>query len=510
MSRFEFVVAVRAHLLATLLALASTQVAGQTTTNSSQGLVTVTFQPTDEDMINPERGFSRFVEVTVSQDALNSGRAEGRSVFGLMITLGQFRDAPLSDAFLAQIQTAFNRGRIAGVKFIPRFRYDSTKAGRDAPVDLVLRHIAQVTSLLHANKDVIVNVEAGFIGAWGEWHSSVNGLTGASFGSEVNDRTRAIVAALLEAVPTDRMIALRTPRYKKQLIGDDRNLTLTEAFSGSDRARIGFHNDCFLASSTDVGTYASGQREAELDWLHKETRYVPHGGETCSAAEGALPFIACNNAIHEMNYTNWRTLNILWNPAVYKYWQANGCMGEIRRRLGYRFVLKSAKAPPSVASGGLLRLHLEVTNTGFATPLNERPVEAVLRHAGSSRTHFLPLETDPRRWWNGETRNHTFSVALPADVTPGEYNLLVNLPDAAPTLRKDSRYSIRFANIGTWEASTGFNKLGLRVIVTRSRLGRLMRGERSVQGPQIIHRPLHRHSLPSIPPANSRSRASGK
>jgi hypothetical protein len=57
-------------------------------------------------------------------------------------------------------------------------------------------------------------------------------------------------------------------------------------------------------------------------------------------------------------------------------------------------------------------------------------------------------------------------VTLPAEVTPGEYDLLLNLPDAAPALRTDPRYSIRFANTGTWEESTGFNKLRLRVKVT--------------------------------------------
>lgn len=455
----------RTILLAALLALASIQPTAQVPSDRSERLVTVNFQSTEEDIINPERGFSRFAEVTVSQDALNAGRAEGRSVFGLMITLSEFRDVLLSDAFLAQIQTAFDRGRVAGVKFIPRFRYDRTAEGRDAPLNLVLQHIAQVTPLLHANKDLIVNVEAGFIGAWGEWHSSANGLTRPFFGSEVNERTRAIIAALLKAVPTDRMIAVRTPRYKRQLMGDDRNLTLPEAFSGSDRARIGFHNDCFLANSTDSGTYARGRRKEELEWLHKETRYVPHAGETCSATSSALPFMNCDNAVQELNYTNWRTLNIGWHPAVYKFWEVNGCMGEVRRRLGYRFVLKSAKAPVSVPAGGSLRLHLEVRNTGFATPLNERPVEAVLRHAGTARTHFLPLDADPRRWWNGETHNYTFRIALPSDVTRGEYELLLNLPDAAPALRKDPRYSIRFANMDTWEDPTGFNKLRLRVAV---------------------------------------------
>jgi hypothetical protein len=450
-------------ILATLLALFPGPV--HTPRNQNPVLVSATFEETNEDIINPERGFSRFAEVTVSEETLTSGRAQGHSVFGLMITMSQFRDAPLSDAFLAQIQTAFDRGRAAGVKFIPRFRYDRSAAGHDAPLALVLQHIGQVTPLLHANKDVIVNVEAGFIGAWGEWHSSSNGLTGKAFGGEVNDSTRAIVTALLKAVPLDRMIAVRTPRYKKQFLGDDRNLSAKEAFSGSDRARLGFHNDCFLASPTDTGTYATGRRQAELDWLHNETRYVPHGGETCSAAAAALPYIACDNAIREMNYTNWRTLNVGWHPAVYKRWEADGCMGEIRRRLGYRFVLKSATAPASLAAEGTLRLELEVSNAGFATPLNERPVEAVLRHVSSTRTHFLPLDTDPRRWWNGETRTDTFSVALAAEVAPGEYDLLLNLPDAAPALRKDPRYSIRFANTGTWQESTGFNNLGLRVHV---------------------------------------------
>ncbi len=457
---------VAAVVLSTVFVLFTTPAAAQRPPAHRQGLVTATFEPTDENIINPERGFSRFAEVTVSQNALNSGRNQGHSVFGLMITMNQFRETPLSATFLNQIQTAFNRARVAGVKFIPRFRYDSTAAGRDAPLDLVLHHIEQVTPLLQANKDVIVNLETGFIGAWGEWHNSTNNLVDASFGSEVNDSSRAIVAALLAAVPTDRMIAVRTPRYKKQLMGDDLNLTLEEAFSGSDRARIGFHNDCFLASETDFGTYAGGQRQAELDWLHEETRTLPHVGETCSAGETALPYIACENAIYEMDYTHWRNLNILWNPAVYTYWEANGCMGEIRRRLGYRFVLKSAKAPVSVPAGRSLRLHLEVSNEGFATPLNERPVEAVLRRVETGETHVLPLQADPRRWWSGETRNYPLRVDLPAAVTPGEYDVLVNLPDAAPTLRNDPRYSIRFANAGTWEAATGFNNLGLRVIVT--------------------------------------------
>ncbi len=462
--------AVVALVLMALFASFGGSAAQQGQPDHSQGLVTVTFEPTDEDIINPERGFSRFENHTVSLNALRNRRSQGHSVIGLQITMSNFRETPISDAFLAQVQTAFDRARLAGVKLIPRFRYDSTAEGRDAPLELVLHHIQQIAPLLQANKDVIMNLEAGFIGAWGEWHSSVNNLTDTAegfFGREVNDSTRAIVAALLDALPADRMIAVRTPRYKRQLMGDDRTLTPKEAFTGSDRARIGFHNDCFLASSTDFGTYASGERQAELDWLHKETRYVPHVGETCSAGETALPFISCANALYEMEYNHWTSLNLSWHPDVYQYWEANGCMDEVRRRLGYRFVLKSAKAPVSVPAGGSLRLHLEISNEGFAAPFNERPVEVALRAVDGGQTFLLPLGADARYWASGETGNYPLRVDLPAEVLPGEYEILVNLPDAAPTLRNDPRYSIRFANAGTWEEETGYNKLGLRVFVTR-------------------------------------------
>jgi Domain of unknown function (DUF4832)/Domain of unknown function (DUF4874) len=433
----------------------------------SQGLVKVEFEPTDADIINPERGFSQFGTHPLNLNTLNNGRNQGRSVFGMMVNLNNFRSTPISDTFLNALQTSFNNVRTAGVKVKLRFRYDSTAAGQDAPLELVLHHIEQITPLLERNSDVIMHLESGFIGAWGEWHSSSNNLVNHwedNFGNEVNDSTRAIVDALLEALPEDRMISVRTPRYKHQLVGDTKNLTNREAFSGTPRSRIGFYNDCFLSNETDWGTFAD--RDADLAWLGTESLYVPMAGETCSADEDAAPYIACPNAIREMDGTHWNALNINWNPAVYAHWQATGCMDDVRERLGYRFVLESAKAPRSVPEGGSLRLHLEVTNAGFATPFNERPVEAVLRDVATRETHVLPLNADPRRWWSGETHNYPFRVQLPAEVGAGTYDVLVNLPDAAETLRDDPRYSIRLANESTWEPATGFNDLGLRVIVT--------------------------------------------
>ena len=54
------------------------------------------------------------------------------------------------------------------------------------------------------------------------------------------------------------MIALRTPRQKTDLYGAT-PLTAAEAFTGSPRARIGAHNDCFLASITDDAATQTGR-----------------------------------------------------------------------------------------------------------------------------------------------------------------------------------------------------------------------------------------------------------
>ena len=57
------------------------------------------------------------------------------------------------------------------------------------------------------------------------------------------------------------------------------NLKSEEAFSSSiPCARIGIHNDCFLAPSGDQGTFLS---DDDRVWLTNEALYVMAGGESC-------------------------------------------------------------------------------------------------------------------------------------------------------------------------------------------------------------------------------------
>lgn len=115
-----------------------------------------------------------------------------------------------------------------------------------------------------------------------------------------------------------------------------------------------------------------------------------------------------------------------------------------------------------------MTLQLVMKNDGCAIPYNPRNVELVLRDLTNLSEHHLSLsQIDPRRWLPhpGQTETIDFDVVLPSDLPPGQYELLLNFPDPAPTLRERSTYSIRLANLDSWEATTGYNRLGLSILL---------------------------------------------
>ena len=149
----------------------------------------------------------------------------------------------LDDALLDSLSAGLAAVRAVGIKVTMRFVYNDG-FDPDAPKARVLEHIQQVKPLLAANADVIAAFQAGFIGAWGEWHSSTNGLA-------TPQNRKDILLAFLDAVPASRSVQIRTPMFKDEIFPGGA-LGSAEAFTGSARARTGHHNDCFLASVDDM------------------------------------------------------------------------------------------------------------------------------------------------------------------------------------------------------------------------------------------------------------------
>jgi hypothetical protein len=172
----------------------------------------VSYTEDSSDIANPERGFYHQLESRSDMpDALSNYSGtffanDKMTVVRRTYNMLSFRDAAISASFLDHITADFVYARSIGLKLNVRFAYTFNEAPphNDAPLSRILAHIAQLRPLLQANADVISHVDAGFIGRWGEWHTSSNG----------NDTTatmRTVLAALHEALPTTRTVVVRTP-----------------------------------------------------------------------------------------------------------------------------------------------------------------------------------------------------------------------------------------------------------------------------------------------------------
>lgn len=424
----------------------------------------ISYAPSTADVPNPERGFYQGVElgVELSENDLSWYPDQtGNRLLYFYLRLDDFRRRDLTPEYLTTLSDAFALARRAGVKTIVRFSYNDGETypapAPDATPQQVVRHIEQLAPVLAANKDGIAWFEAGFIGAWGEWHTSANGLDSPENKALVRD-------ALFAHFPNDRFILFRYPgdltRWYPQ------PLSAAQAFTPTDQARAGHHNDCFLASDDDWGTYYDNNDdtfkiEEWKTYLAQMTQFVPMSGETCNPNP---PRSDCATALAELERLHWTALNEEYHPAILQSWRQQGCYDEIRQRLGYRLSLLEANFPAQIRPGESLPVQIRLSNTGFASPLLLRPVYLVL--AGAEDTLPLALDVDPRRWQPGE---HTLEIspALPADLPPGTYQLALWLPDPAATLQADPRYAIRFANEGIWDDEHGWNVLGKIVILPR-------------------------------------------
>jgi hypothetical protein len=376
------------------------------------------FAEENGEVLNPDRGFY----------------GGDRPISLVKVYLGDYcNTATLPSSVLTSARAAMSAERDAGHRAVVRMLYaddgDLNACGRADAMSLAIieGHIAQLAPYWTEFADVIAYVQAGFLGMWGEWHS-VDAPAGTALAEDANNRER-VLRGLLDSVPSNRAIGVRRPRFRDEL-----------PFGAGDLARIGFHNDCFLSTATDYGTY-DGDRSVEewKDYTRGATTVVPIGGETCN---DDATYTACDHAVAEMERLRFAYLNIEYSQPVIARWRNEGCFDEIERRLGYRIVVRAVEAPASVAVGGALRMRLELENVGFAPPYSTRRARIVLRNGGTERT-LTPREPPDTRTWRPGTTTVDLIADLPADLDTGEWEVRLLLLEDVSDL---PAYAMLFAN----------------------------------------------------------------
>lgn len=424
----------------------------------------VTFTPSTEDFMNPERGFYLHIDTPGSLTAGNISGAvsKGHSVVLAAVDLGDFRSGPLSADFLNRLNQSFENVRKGGVKAIVRFAYDYC-ACPDAPLNVVLGHIQQLKPFFTENADVIAYVQAGFIGMWGEWHSSSNGLDSDANKLKIRD-------ALMDAIPSSIMIQFRyPPDFPKWY---NAPLAANQAFTGTTQARTAFHNDCYLANNTDLGTFPKGLTDPLKDYTNKMTEFVPFGGETCGTSEGSSQLrMSCADILREGKFFHQTYLNLYYDANFHARWKSEGCFNEVSRTQGYRFQLDKASHPTCVPRGSSFTVDVGLHNVGWSRIFSPRHLVIVLRHKTSGATITGAGVADMRALppQSSAPVNLHVTVKVPDTAAAGQYDVLIGMPDVWETTSKDPRYSVRFANGNNggqgWDAQAGLFRLGTTVNV---------------------------------------------
>ena len=495
---------------------------------ASSDPITMTYAEETRAFANPERGFYHGRGRTQEQPPSNSWPGLNKTavptwrdtehvrVVTQYYHLDPYKESDIPAEYIAIVEDDLNFVRAEGMKIVPRFTYSwdraSVPAGQlnDTTAYWTHRHIDTLIPVLARHADIIAFVEMGFVGLWGEFWGSDNDWTTdpPDYGAcstvqhyvDVFPDRQAARAALIQRVlnllPQQVKLTLRYPRDKRAMFRDDATgtdslpLSAAEAHTGMPKARVGFHNDSvFTGGEDEQNTFFrcsdSAFVEAQIDWQSQDALYVPQGGETGCPYDPA--YGECTVAKRRLEQRRFDVLNARFCPETVQAWRDGGCFDEIAARLGYRIRLTSAAlVAAALRPGGTFELSLEIVNDGYGKIYNERDFEIVARNQATGGEYFLQAEgQDPRFWLPGAAHQVHVTGGIPVGMPEGTYDVLAFLPDPAPALRNArvtnrsgdaaipqwSAYSIRLANQGVWDESTGYNDLGFDLTISGSAAG---------------------------------------
>jgi len=413
--------------------------------------------------------------------------------------LDGFIDRPLDAKKLALIDEGLATLRRRGLKAVLRFAYEKDMDRRGGPkLDTILGHIGQLKPIIRKNADVILVLQAGFVGAWGEWHSSTHGL------EKDHAALGAIVAGVLDALPPDLMTQVRVPKYKRWVLEQPGLAHLAP--------RIGFHDDGFLAGTTDGGTWPEGPHFAnpgnpEFDVMTRECPSLLVDGELFWSDQGGkidgiraaarlmLHHYASFSIAHSYSEREGKPYSIDdWIRAPLSierarearlsisdgYFEdgsgasiARTAFEYIRDHLGYRLELKRAEFAARIRTGDEVSFAIELANRGFSTIHNPRPVFLALIAPDERVVALVAEGVEPRAWQphapddpEAKPLVHSFSIRarIPKDIDPGWHLAGLWLPDGYESLRMDPRYAVRVANRDAPWWTDGAGRYGINIL----------------------------------------------
>lgn len=365
---------------------------------------------------------------------------------------------PLSAGMLAGIEERLSAFEGTGVRLVVRFTYNFGPIGpgaMDAPVNVISAHIDQLAPILLRHRDLIIALDAGFIGTWGEWHDSTNSNDTAAAQKTVLDKERAYFRG---AFP----VLVRYP-------GD-----LIQYSGGAPQVDLGVHDDAYASNAFDGGTWnpcignagycLSGHTSDELkSYAAKVSTTTLFTGEFGPIAPALQPCAALDQYSHtyHLQFTSVATTTLV-------FLKSEGCDTSFYNKVGVRIELHKATLTPEPASGRGLDLAVTLANAGYGRVVRPRPAKAVFLLDGRPAAETpIPLPDLDLRQLQPAAKPawQTFNIhlRLPEDFREGRSAIALVFPDPAPSLEAKPAYALPLNSIDdetqspVFDSATGYN-----------------------------------------------------
>lgn len=346
------------------------------------------------------------------------------------INLREYAGGEISDSGMAHLKELFSSFKKRGGSYILRFLYDWDGRNMESEphsLSVILRHMQQIGQVIRAYQDIIYLLQGLFIGNWGEMHSS-------RFMARV-DQMKLYDTLRMVSGP-DLLLSVRTPVQWRLLTGIPEGTEASDAHAlaaaGGKRGAqlLGLYNDGIMGSDTDLGSYAAGSREKELDFQELVCRVVPNGGEIVSGGE-ELDFgetvetlermhVSYLNRHHDQQVMDHFRNSTVPIPGI---WKGIDGMTYVERHLGYRFFISDASLHYH-RFRGQIQIRVTLKNEGFA-PVYEKPEAQLILVSGMQRKTFI-MDCDLSSLSGGSHRGGKAAaeLLLPAEtLEKGTYEL---------------------------------------------------------------------------------------
>lgn len=394
-------------------------------------------------------------------------KENGETLIGFHIRLHDMMsgDGTLSADSLNGLWRQFEYLREQGIQAVVRPVYDEDGRNQPEPqLDLILTHVDQLGPVFAQFQDVILTVQLGYLGAFGEWHSGKY---------DTEEARREVLQHSLNSSGYLTQFSLRCPRFYRELFGVEQPVAKAESRNYSGLGRVGFYNDGYLGSESDLGTYTTWTREQELAFQEQHNRYTPFGGEAVLLTEYGELFRAIEDMERThctyLNKTHDLSLKDRWKEEIYQGEQARNqeYVGQtgykyIQDHLGYRLVVREAALPKLVVPGISVTTRVKVENTGFGNIVKPCMLELLWEKDGEVISQKLTL--DPRDWNSGEITDVDITVTASKKLKKGTWNVLFRVTngifEAKDAEIQPDFQRIRFANEEGWNDVLRAQKVG--------------------------------------------------